>query len=67
FQPLVWPEDSETQLARDSDTLLEESMLYEDKAIDARRAASQVFNGGSWVGESADAAQAAYNEAAAIK
>ncbi|WP_204815297.1 hypothetical protein [Mycobacterium riyadhense] len=67
FQPFVWPEDSETQLARDSDTLLDESKLYEDKAMDARQAASRVFDGGSWVGESADAAQAAYNEAAAIK
>lgn len=67
FQPFVWPQDSETQLANDSDTLLDESKLYEDKAMDARQAANGVFDGGSWEGESADAARTAYNEAASTK
>lgn len=67
FQPFVWSQDSETQLAHDADTLLDESTLYEDKAMEARQAASRVFDGGSWVGESADAAQSAYNDVAAIK
>ena len=39
----------------------------EDNAMDARQAANGVFDGGSWVGEGADAARAAYNEAASIK
>ena len=67
FQPLVWPNDSETHLANDADTLLDESKFYEDKAMDARQAANGVFDGGSWEGEGADAARAAYNEAASIK
>ncbi|HUO40549.1 MAG TPA: hypothetical protein VMU34_23090, partial [Mycobacterium sp.] len=64
FQPFVWPVDSETHLANDADTLLDESKLYEDNAMDARQAANGVFDGGSWVGKSADAARTAYNEAA---
>lgn len=67
FQPFVWPQDSETHLANDADTLLDESKLYEDNAMDARQAANGVFDGGSWVGKSADAARTAYNEAASIK
>ena len=67
FQPFVWPVDSETHLANDADTLLDESKLYEDNAMDARQAANGVFDGGSWVGKSADAARTAYNEAASIK
>ena len=67
FQPFVWPNDSETHLANDADTLLDESKFYEDKAMDARQAANGVFDGGSWEGEGADAARAAYNEAASIK
>ena len=35
--------------------------------MDARQAANGVFDGGSWEGEGADAARAAYNEAASIK
>ena len=67
FQPFVWPQDSETHLANDSDTLLDESKFHEDKAMDARQAANGVFDGGSWEGEGADAARTAYNEAASIK
>lgn len=67
FQPFVWPQDSETHLAHDADTLLDESKLFEDKGMDARQAANGVFDGGSWVGTSADAARAAYHEAAALK
>jgi len=67
FQPFVWPQDSETHLANDADILLAESKFYEDKAMDARQAASGVFDGGSWEGQGADAARAAYNEAASIK
>ena len=67
FQPFVWPNDSETHLANDADTLLDESKFYEDKAMDARQAANGVFDGGSWEGKGADAARAAYNEAASIK
>ncbi len=67
FQPFVWPNDSETHLANDADTLLDESKFHEDNAMDARQAANGVFDGGSWVGEGADAARAAYNEAASIK
>jgi hypothetical protein len=67
FQPFVWPQDSETHLANDADTLLDESKLFEDNAMDARQAANGVFDGGSWVGEGADAARTAYNEAAATK
>ena len=37
FQPFVWPQDSETQLANDADTLLDESKLFEDNAMDARQ------------------------------
>jgi hypothetical protein len=67
FQPFVWPVDSETHLANDADTLLDESKMYEDNAMEARQAANGVFDGGSWVGKSADAARTAYNEAASIK
>ena len=67
FQPFVWPVDSETNLAADSDTLMDESKFYEDRAMDIRQAIGRVFDGGSWEGEGADAARAAYNEAAAIK
>ena len=67
FQPFVWPKDSETHLANDSETLMDESKFHEDKAMDARQAANGVFDGGSWEGEGADAARAAYNEAASIK
>lgn len=67
FQPFVWPQDSESHLANDADTLLDESKLFEDNAMDARQAANGVFDGGSWVGEGADAARTAYNEAASIK
>jgi hypothetical protein len=67
FQPFVWPNDSETHLANDADTLLDESKFYEDKAMDARQAANGVFDGGSWEGKGADAARAAYNKAASIK
>ena len=67
FQPFVWPNDSETHLANDSETLLDESKFHEDKAMDARQAANGVFDGGSWEGEGADAARTAYNEAASIK
>ena len=67
FQPFVWPQDSETHLANDADILLAESKFYEDKAMDARQAASGVFDAGSWVGESAAAARTAYNAAASIK
>jgi len=67
FQPLVWPEDSETRLDNDGDTLLDESKFNEDKGMDAHQAARGVFDGGSWVGESADAAYASYKEAAALK
>ncbi len=67
FQPFVWPQDSETQLARDADALLDESKLFEDNGMDARQAANGVFDGGSWVGKSADAARAAYHEAASLK
>ena len=67
FQPLVWPQDSETHLANDSETLMDESKFHEDKAMDARQAANRVFDGGSWEGEGADAARTAYNEAASTK
>lgn len=67
FQPYVWPEDSETLLDNDGDKLLSESKLAEDKAMDACHAANGVFDGGSWVGESADAARAAYSEAVSLK
>jgi hypothetical protein len=67
FQPFVWPQDSETHLANDADALMEESKSFEDNAMDVRQAASGVFEGGSWVGEGADAAYEAYKDAAAIK
>ena len=67
FQPFVWPQDSETHLANDADTLLDESKFHEDNAMDARQAANGVFDGGSWEGKGADAARTAYNEAASIK
>ena len=43
FPPFVWPEDSETNLANDSDTLMDESKSYEDNAMDVRQAANGVF------------------------
>lgn len=67
FQPFVWPEDSETLLNKDAETLLDESKLFEDNAMDARRAANGVLDGGSWVGKSADGARAAYSEAVSLK
>ena len=67
FPPFVWPEDSETHLFADSDTLMDESKSFEDNAMDVQQAANGVLNGGSWVGESADGAYEAYKEAAAIK
>lgn len=67
FQPYVWPEDSETLLNNDGDKLLDESNFHEDKAMDARQASNGVLDSGAWVGESADAARAAYSEAASLK
>lgn len=67
FQPFVWPVDSETRIDNDADTLLDESKLFEDNGMDALQASNGVFDGGSWVGKSADAARAAYSEAASLK
>lgn len=67
FQPYVWPEDSETALNAASDKLADEFKQQDDSAMTIRQAASGVFDGGSWVGESGDAGRAAQFEAAAIK
>lgn len=67
FQPYVWPEDSETALNAGADKLADEFKLHDDSAMTIRQAANGVFDGGSWVGDSADAAHAAYHEAASIK
>lgn len=67
FQPYVWPEDSETALNAASDKLSDEFKLHDDSAMTIRQAANGVFDGESWVGESADAARAAYHDAASIK
>ena len=67
FGPFVWPVDSETQLANDAETLKQEAKFYEDQAMEARRRADQVFGGGAWEGESAQAAEAAYSQAVSAK
>src|SRR6516162_5633894 len=63
----VWPVDSESQLAKDAETLVQEAKFHEEQALEARRYADQVFSGGAWEGESADAAEAAYRQAASAK
>lgn len=66
--PFVWPADSETLMKSDADMLKSASRSFDDAAMDVRQAANSVLNGsGSWVGESADAAYAAYQEAVSIK
>ena len=47
--------------------MMRSSEVTEDQALEARRYADQVFSGGSWVGKSAQAAEAAYMEAVALK
>ena len=37
----VWPVDSETQLAKDADTLGQEEKFHEEKALEARQAADR--------------------------
>lgn len=67
FQPYVWPEDSETAMNAGADKFADDFKLHDDSATTIRQAANGVFDGGSWVGESADAARAAHFEAASIK
>ncbi|GAB4999394.1 hypothetical protein [Mycobacterium avium] len=67
FQPYVWPEDSETALNDAADKFADEFKLHDDSAMTIRQAVHGVFDGGSWVGESADAARAAQLDAATIK
>ncbi|WP_343709329.1 hypothetical protein [Mycobacterium sp.] len=67
FQPFVWPVDSETGLAADSQTLSDESKTLERAGEDVRSYALKVIDGGLWVGEGADAARAAYMELASMK
>ena len=62
----VWPEDSETQLATDAETLKQEAKFNEDQGMEARRYADQVFSG-AWEGESAQAAEEAYRQAVSAK
>ena len=63
----VWPEDSETQLASESETLKQEDKFHEDQGMEVRRYADQVFSGGAWEGESAQAAEEAYRQAVSAK
>ena len=63
----VWPPDSETQLAKDADTLGQEERFHEEKGLESRQAADRVFSGGAWAGKSADAAEAAYRKAASAR
>jgi hypothetical protein len=65
--PFVWPADSETLMQGDAEMLANASKSFEDAAGEVRQAANGVLNGGAWVGEGADAAYSAYQEAAAIK
>ncbi|SOJ57056.1 hypothetical protein MSIMFB_04534 [Mycobacterium simulans] len=68
FPPFVWPTDSETLMYSDADMLKDASKSSNSAGRDVQQAANGVLNGtGIWVGESADAAYAAYQEAAAIK
>lgn len=67
FQPYVWPEDSETALRSAAEKFADEFKLHDDSASTIRQSVSGVFDGGSWVGEGADAARAAQLEAASIK
>jgi hypothetical protein len=61
--PFVWPIDSETQLAKDADTLRQQQKFHEDKADEAKSSADQVFNNYWTAGEGSEAAQAAYKAA----
>ena len=63
----VWPEDSETQLARESETRQQNEKFHEDRGLEVLRYADQVFSGGAWEGESAQAAEQAYKEAASLR
>ena len=45
----------------------QEAKFHEEQALEARRYADQVFSGGAWVGESAEAAETAYRQAASAK
>lgn len=63
----VWPVDSETQLAKESETREQNAKFHEDQGMEALRYADQVFSGGAWEGESAQAAEQAYKEAASLR
>ena len=63
----VWPEDSETQLARESETRQQNEKFHEDRGLEVLRYADQVFSGGAWEGKSAQAAEQAYKEAASLR
>ena len=54
--PFVWPIDSETQLAKDADTLRQQQKFHEDKADEAKSSADRVFNNYWTAGEGTEAA-----------
>ncbi|OBJ84735.1 hypothetical protein A5640_14980 [Mycobacterium asiaticum] len=67
FGPLVWPADSETQLANDAESLAQEEHFHEQMGEEARRRALEVFADYWTAGEGAQAAEAAYQAAASAR
>jgi hypothetical protein len=67
FGPFVWPVDSETELANDSETARKNFKFVEEMAVAARDSARHVFDNYWTAGEGAEAAAEAYKKAAAAK
>jgi hypothetical protein len=61
FGPLVWPSDSETQVAALGEQWRENGRITEDAATEAHRAMHQVFSTHWTAGEGADRAYDAYS------
>lgn len=67
FAPSVWPVDSETELAGESEALGREEQFHEQQGNEVHRLSQQVFNDSWTAGEGAEAAQAAYRATAAAR
>ena len=46
--PFAEPVDSEAQLAKDAEILAQKAMFHQEKALEARRYADEVFGSGAW-------------------
>jgi len=67
FSPLVWPVDSETELATEAEALGREERFHEQQGNEVHRLSQQVFNDSWTAGEGAEAAEAAYRAMAAAR